>query len=535
MVASSSSGTTFKLDVVKFAKDVMAEVDGVRSYLPVVGDDSQQADNRPTESRVNAFFRLVGLPMVVSITPENNKDQSATEAAQQVLTPGFDQGEAPGGVVRDSKDAKLPDPITGKETALSDLLRTRERTLLELEKAIGTRDRDNRRVSAFYTPLSLKLDEETKDKDDLRVFKRVSPFVVSYSRIYPGQNELSKPFLTDPENGRPPPDSTPIRRPFIETVARIRAITVEGGNQKQQDYLKDTRARVEQLSPAAASLLPTEASLYEAFVINQMLGAVDQLADVWVNLQRRRERITKDINIVLKPKTSSAKASPFGRQGNLATTTTADVTDNSLLGQRRAALNRSVAVSEAVIGLLPTQDIVSRTGDQVKNVMPNALTNPFVAVLRQPLEQQTRMLADVKSQIDARSRQADQLRLELEMMTGEFSGLSMPDVMFTILALFLISKADLFGLLDDRTLDLMSQDSVLETAFKAAGKSSALKAAGNLQKKVKELYDALDAAIKKRLNRGERTSRNSPAVPDETPDSNTDPEDTASNIEKAQK
>ena len=83
MVASSSSGTTFKLDIVRFAKDLMAEVEGVRSYLLNVGDDAQPADNRPTESRVNAFFRLVGLPMIVSITPHNDKDKSATKASMR--------------------------------------------------------------------------------------------------------------------------------------------------------------------------------------------------------------------------------------------------------------------------------------------------------------------------------------------------------------------------------------------------------------------------------------------------------------------
>jgi hypothetical protein len=504
MVASSSSGTIFKLDIAKFARDVMSEVDGVRSYLPAVGDDSQQADNRPTESRVNAFFRLIGLPMVVSISPMDEKDKSATKASQQTLTPGFAMGDEPPGIIEDSGDAKLPDPVTGNETPLSDLLADREEMLLDLERKIGTPEIDQRRVDSFYNPLALALDVGTS--------KRVSPFVVSYRRIYPAQNELSKPFLADPEDGRTPLDSSPIRRPFVETVVRIRVNALEGGNQQQQDYLAGARARMRQLSSTAADALPTEASAYEAFIIDQMLGSINQFADAWVKLQRRRERIATDESIVLKPKTSSAKANPFGKQGNVATTVEFTNTSNTgqpNLGRRIADLNRSIAVDEALISLLPTQDLASLAGDEVKNVMPNALTNPFVAMLRQPIDWQRKKLAEVNTQVDAIAQQADRLRLELEAMTGEFSGLSLPDVAFTILALFLIDKDNLFGLLDQSTKDQMSLDPALDAALKASSPSSTFSAVSSLRDKVVELYDALGEAIAQRIDKSKRTSLSS--------------------------
>lgn len=496
----------------------MSEVDSVRSYLPDVGGDSQQADNRPTESRVNAFFRLIGLPMIVSIAPENDKDKSTTKASQQTLTPGFAMGGEPPGVLGDSKDAKMPDPITGNDTALQTLLQSREKTLLELEREIGTADRDQRRVWAFYTPLSLSLDETDFDEKGLLMFKRISPFIVSYRRIYPAQNELSKPFLANPERGRTPLDSSPIRRPFIETVIRIRISALEGGNQQQQDYLANARVRMQQLSSTAANALPEEASAYESFIIDQMLGSINQFADTWVNLQRRREYITTDTSIILKPKTSSAKANPFGKQGNVATTL--ESTGKSDRGkpnliQRQAILNRSIAVDEALISLLPTQDATSLTGEEVKNVMPNALTNPFVSMLRQPIDWQRKKLAEVSAQIDAITQRADRLRLELEMMTGEFTGLSLPDIVFTILALFLINKNDLIGLLDQDTRTQMSYDPVLKAALEGSSPTATITAANNLRNKVKELYADLNEAIKQRLDKSKRTSRSSSSLPNE--------------------
>jgi hypothetical protein len=402
------------------------------------------------------------------------------------------------------------DPKTKQQRPLQTLLNTREQTLLALEQQIGTSDRDARRVSAFAQPLDLTLDKDGYDgtKNKGRMFKMVSPFVVSYMPIYPAQNELSKPFLADPEAGRPPPDSTPIRRPFIETVIRIRTAALGGGSQKQADYLKAARTQLEKVSSTAAQLLPTEASLYEAFIIDQMLGSLTQLARAWVNIKRRRERISKDQAIMLKPKTFSAKANPFGKQGNFALDL--DFTDTSNLGQRRMNLERSIAVSEAMLSLLPAQDLVSLSGDKVKNVMPNALTNSFVSVLRQPIEAQRKQLTTISSAQDRIAQQADGLRLEQEMMTGEFTGLSIPDVIFTILGLFLVKVEDLIGMVDDNTIDEMKKDSVLEAVIKDITPTEPATAVGFLRDKVVSLYETLNDTINTHMNRDKRSSVSSP-------------------------
>lgn len=518
MVAFSTSGTVSKLDLVKFASDIMSEVEGVRSYTPSFDDETKLADQRPTESRVNAFFRLIGLPMFVSITPPNNKGKTGgNDTAEKMMTPGYSKGGLPVGIIVDSEGTQLRGP-DGQEASAQSLLETRETSLREREQSIGTPDTNLRMESAFYYPMDLVLNEDAVDLNGSKVLKRVSPFAVSYMPVLPGQNELSKPFLADPENGRPPPPTTPIKRPFIETVVRIRTVSLDGGNQDQTDYLTSIRDRVSQLSQQAADLLPEEASSMEAFIIDQMLGAIDQFADRWVMLQARRERLSKDVTIVLRPKTVSAQRSAFGKRGNFASEL--DISDTSETGQRLTALNRGIAVSEAMIGLLPTEDNTSLTGTVVKNVMPNALTNTFVSVLRQPLEQQRKKLDELNASVAALAQQADRLRLEQEMMTGEFTGLSLPDVVFTILGLFLISREDLVAMLDDDTLDQMRLDPVLETVVDTYSGGDPAEAIAHLEDKVLDLYDTLGTAIELRLQRSKRTSKGSvplasaPASPD---------------------
>lgn len=512
MAASSTSGTLTKLDIVKFGKDVLSEVDSIRSYVAAFNDETQQlTDQRPTESRVNAFFRLVGLPMFVSVSPNNEKGKSSGgDSAQKVLTPGYQRGGAINGIVTDSKETQLMGP-DGKQEDAQTLLKTREKKLLEREQKIGTTEMDIRTASAFYDPLGLTLNENKKDGNGSEVFKRVSPFAVSYSQILPARNELSKPFLADPEDGRPPPSSTSIRRPFIETAIRIRLVTLEGGSQAQTDYLATIRTRVALVSTTAANALPQEASLYEAFIIDQMLGALDQFADKWVLLQNKRERLLKNIAIALKPRTTSAKRSSFGKQGNAAVEW--KMKDNTETGKRLAALNRGLAVSEAMIGLLPTEDVTNlTTGTKTQNITPNALTNAFVSVLRQPIEQQKKKIEELKSTIEAETQRADRLRLELEMLTGEFTGLSLPDVVFTILGLFLVERKDLVAMLDSSTLDQMKKDPVLKTAVEEYSGGNAVEAITNLEAKVEDLYKTLDELIELRLNRSGRTGKSSTAL-----------------------
>jgi hypothetical protein len=219
---------------------------------------------------------------------------------------------------------------------------------------------------------------------------------------------------------------------------------------------------------------------------------------------------------------------PFGKQGNAALEW--KMKDNTETGKRLAALNCGVAVSEAMVGLLPTEDITDlTTGTKTQNVTPNALTNAFVSVLRQPVEQQKRKIEELKGKIEAETQQADRLRLELEMMTGEFTGLSLPDVVFTILGLFLVERKDLVAMLDSSTLDQMKKDTVLKTAVEKYSGGNAVDAIANLETKVKDLYTTLDEAIKLRSQRSERTGKSSTALSstkDEDEDSQTSTETT---------
>ena len=525
MTEKSQTRSLAKLDIIKFARNMLSEVDGARAYKLAFDNEAKTKSEQPIESRVNAFFRLIGLPMFVTIEALDKKNKAAKSGAGEfVLTPGYNEGEQIWQTIyniRNSKDAKLKDPATGNELPASTLVDTRrEKVLKERESKIGTETYNKAMIRAMYRVEAPKLYVKRQIFSGYDYVKAVAPFATSYIDVQPHNRELAAPFVPNLKNTEVGGQS--LKKPFIETVARIRLSTSSGADQTQEDYMKALRDDLTAVSKTAFAsddsvstekipqLLPSEASLLESFIISQMLASVDKLAEIWVKTQRKREKIVKGMEIALVPKTESAKQSSFGRQSN--TSLNLQITPESELGRRRVKLQQRVAVSSAIIGLIPTEDALGTTTSAQfsapKNVSSNAMTRPFLSLLRQDLDQEKKKLGEVDRKIQEESRRANQLRLEIEALTGEFTGLSVIDVIFTILALFLIDRKYLIGLLDNRSQDLMNLDKTLKEASTAAGSATAADSVEEVAEKVRTLYVLLGAAIEYIYDKKKRSSIN---------------------------
>lgn len=518
-------------DILLFARQILKEVDNARAYILEVDDENRITSQKPSESRVNAFFRLVGLPMFVTVEPRSQSDKTArNESGEVVLTPGYHEGgQIPTTrfVLRNSEDTMLPlpgaPPGVQLEGSASILLSTRENELLERENKIGTEFFNQAMIRSMYDlmPPSFTASRSYEIGGQRYDYtKRFAPFAVSYMRIFPHSRELARPFVPDVKdievNGQV------LKRPFLETVIRIRLGSARGTNQKQTDYMSGLRDVLGRLSKKASksetgsvqalaqTLLPSEANLLEIFVIGKMLVSVESFAQQWVKIHRRRERIVKSAEIALVPSTESAKQSPLGRQSNTALTL--DVTPQSELGRKRVKLQQRVAAAEAIIGLLPTEDATNATTSArysaPRNVMSNAMTRPFLSILQRDLDAERKQLEKVERQIQDEARRADRLRLDIENMTGEFTGLSMVDAAFTILALFLVERRYAVGLLDRKSRTFMERDSTLREAASeaemASGQATAAESVRELSAKIEELYQLFERAVNYTFDREKR-------------------------------
>lgn len=501
------SGTAIaKFDIISFAKEILREVDSIRSRSMKTESDVIE------ESRLNAFFRLIGLPMFVNIS-KNEGEETEAKTGDRVLSPGFYGNKFDGCTISNNMS------FGSGETLYS-----RENVLAKIESDIGTREMNARMTYAMYYPLNLvpNYPEDNREtaKEGMfevvtgqgrKAFKMLFPLATScpiYGSVWPRENDLAQPFAPKEKSTF---GQTSLRRAFIETVIRMRLITGENsGNSESQ-------AKVDQIFAGIQSLVPEEnlnnltqeykslssGSFFDVFIYNKLFSAIEQLAKQWVNLDRQKYRCLDDGVMVISARTASSQANPFGKRTVMSQ-------DLELVGKTNPKileLQNQIAKEQAILGLLPFDD---ESGLGNKNATPTALTNSFVSLLSYNLEQLEKERRAMDEQTKKSVQQRDGLRLELEVTTGEFTGLSIPDVIAVIIGLFMIDKEKLLALLDEDALNNMKTDTTLKSAYEKYGKSAgtvdaALEAINQLESAVSSVYKLLDTAISATKNKMQRT------------------------------
>jgi len=525
----SNIGAITKFDVISFAKSILSEVGKVRAFANTTDDITQEGFTLSKESRINAFFRLIGLPMFVTV---KKKDKESTtddlKEGNNHITPGYSQ----------SFSRKLSEYVIDNSKDVKTDLEKREMVLLKNEGDSGTDEMNNAMTNAiiFPIPLLANIPQEASGNskqmkaEDIRgiykrdVFKKLKPLMTSYVNggIKPCKNELARPFLRDPEE-QLVDSETMLPKPFIETVIRTRLVSCSGGGSAQQQenkqnfldslqqYLGD-----EDLSSIFTGnwKLFTNSDLLERFIVYRLVDSLTQLAAQWVELQKIQERLYTETTFKVVIKTTSSKQSPFGKRTEI--TADALMAEDSDLGKRLRDLRQKQVKQEALLSLLPTEDVVTNDKNSkiknTKNVALATLVTPFVTLISSSLIQIQKQISDINDEIIKKGREVEGLRLQTEMMTGEFTGLSIVDVVIVIMALFMIDKKDLINLLDSDSVEEMKKDPILETALYDLGIDSpstqdAKTAVSNLEKMVDQLYILLNIEIAKIKDRPSRNEK----------------------------
>jgi uncharacterized protein YneF (UPF0154 family) len=93
------------------------------------------------------------------------------------------------------------------------------------------------------------------------------------------------------------------------------------------------------------------------------------------------------------------------------------------------------------------------------------------------------------------------------MMTGEFLGISICDIVCIIIGLFVVDKKYLVALLDDHVHSDMAADPVLKEVMDTALLTSAGEALSKLEEAVKSVYGALQKEIDVYGDKTKRTKK----------------------------
>jgi hypothetical protein len=512
-----------KFNVIKFAKDMLAEVDQIRAYDLIPDDQTKEGLKIPSESRLNAFFRLVGLPMFVTIEDENKKDGSEKAGNEdstgtRVLSPGFFGGKFSGKRI---KNSEIEIDVEGQSQKINFILNTRESLLSRTENSIGTEEKNDDMTSAFNNALPLVANLSDKNnnvyssaevgsEEFKRVaFKKLLPPVTCYKTILPVRNEIARPFTLE-ENERKVDSQTILKLPFIETVIRIRLLSAaNAGSSEDQSRASDFQSSVEAITDSEniESFNNLKANLLEEFILNKLLAAFYQLAVKWIEIKKKQEVLRKSVDFKVSIKTSSSKASPFGKRIE------ADLDSDSNVARKLKDLKTKLAKEEILLSLLPSDDSLLKTNaktSNTKNTTFAALTNQFTKLINFNAEQLRKAIKKEEEFVKKQVIAIEKLRVEIETITGEFTGLSVPDVLAVIAGLFTMDIDFLVGLLDAEAVDNMKKDKRLRSALESLEINEpeldkTIGAVEDLTEKINNWYAVLKAVIsvsEDRLKRG---------------------------------
>jgi len=509
-------------NVIEFAKKVLAEVDSIRSVAQDTDPETKKQYQYPVESRLNAFFRLIGLPMFVNIELPKGSDgvASGNLSGKRHLTPGY-------------YGSRLSPYIVRNSTSLGELAQKREAMLKEQQEEIGNSKMDEAMVKALRSAMpvtinypSAKTDSDIalavskKNKIDVgkeserEVYKALFPLVTTYMKIQPMKNEVARPFLQLLQD-QMPDSRTVLAKPFIETVARIRMISAT--NADDENELAKINAIEENLTSLGVDTLElwgiiTSGSLntLEGFIVVKLLSSLHQLAKRWVKLRILQELFLSKTDFTIAVKTTSSKTTPFGKRAEPTATLT--IKPESDRGEELQKLQKALLEEEAMLSLLPSEDSIYGTNSRTattKNTALMALTDPFTKLLSYNIEQIKTSIQKVENGIKNDTRGIESLRVELELMTGEFTGLSVPDVIAVITALFIIDEEYLVALLDTETKEEMKKDKRLKAAIEDLGNpdgiEKATEAVNRLQSAVQFVFDSFNALVKQYEDRTKRS------------------------------
>lgn len=513
MLEFSDKSTLTKFDVINFAKNILTEIEKIRAFDKLVDEESIDNFKVPTESRINAFFRLIGLPMFVSITGKQ------TNSGLRHISSGYS-------AKRINSNIQNAEEVNGQP--ITKQLVDRETSLQKMENSIGDAELNKRMALSLIIPIPLipnipdnnQIDGYIGYGENKRiVYKKLFPLIVQYRSILPKSNEIAAPFTTLED--RKINNTTELQIPFIETVIRIRLITAENAititeKQNEDTYLSSLSNYLAEddynkIIKDFAALKTV--NILETFILNKLFISLEQLANKWIEIKKKQHLAAKQDIFDISIKTTSSKRNPLGKRVDVSTNLTLRK-EGSTVGNRLAWLRKREAEEEAFLSLLPTDDIIN--AGKTSNTSLSALINEFSELLGHNLTQIRKEIQREEERIKRNIQLVEQLRLEIDMMTGEFSGLSIPDIVAVIIGLFLIEKKDLISLLDKETITDMKKDNSLKNAIKniSITTENAYTAIQNLEKAVRGVFKVLNIYINaienkenKIMRRGKRQKR----------------------------
>jgi hypothetical protein len=400
-----------RLDIYAWSQHLMKDIEDKRSAVTAL--TQQQATNLgPTnlqfsavkhESRINALYRLIGLPTELdlggsfSLLDENGKVLTTTDTlAKSLVDREYDQ------LQNTFKQFLSANSVSQLNTKLD----SAQADELQL-------------IAGLYDPHVIN----TNRLFPVVQFSQIQSVVEARNRIAPAFASMAERYI----NGATIPPS------FLESVITIRLLPQSGG-----------------------ATINTQGAV-EIAVIQALGYALGELAKQYNRNQSDAEKTLLDGIALIRNKISGINSAAVKQASTDANAR--DATDTAIVPEgdiRRKYTKEQLTLYSAIISLLPLDNDVIPIGQNIDNtpfttrsIKDNALTGSFSEIINANVDAINRALTEDKKVLQKRQLTQDKLTAELGSAIGDIGGISLAEIVMVIAALFVLDENDLVGLIPD--------------------------------------------------------------------------------------
>jgi len=456
------------LDFEKFAVSAIKSIDELRS----TNADPKKLDNNSTkqvESRINAFYRAVGLPAFVT-----NEDIRKSDP-KNLNNGNFHETDPENQQVKD-----FIDDAEGREIAFPEEL-TEQQQLAFLD------DMEETILSSLK-----KFNEGGRTKGGL------FPMVVNGNiRITPNEKRVDGAFFSKQKKH----NGITYRRPLIELIVLLRLRTKgfvkDTDRKKLQESFKDLKdsgffdnggenlLTIEILKKLLETIVDPEG------IVKFIYSTVNKLGIIRKQV-RETFKDSKDARI--------AKEQPLVGESD----------GKGKLEQQKAQKEQLKSEGEALITLLEYDDTIDVnivSGEVLTRNMKDAL---FAPMILETLLSDTNEVDKTIEEEEEKKKKLDRLHKKLyknmDLVLGTYSGISGIDVLAVITALFSIEEQYLLGLLNKESLERLAKLKGTTTA-NLPSHADVFDSINALQSKTEEIFNILNERAEKVIIK-DKTIRN---------------------------
>jgi len=426
------------LDFIEFSTNIIKEVDSIRS---------SGKSGEIQESRINAFYRAIGLPAII------------TDKKVELLK---------------KNTGNLFDKITDK--GIEDQLKNRENLFKENSTL---RQSENNTIPEKLFDFNTSSIKDSIDGNGIRA-KLFPMFVNANVGIFPQNRRIAGAFMSDEQLRE---DKIKYSRPLIETIVTLRVNELGAFNKETQSKIKDYTQ-----------------DEYKQVAIDIQAGIALSLSNIIVDMPYINERIGN-----IRKKTSAQVVPETTPNQN------PKIVENSKnsaeLERQQKEQQQYMAIKEARLSLFSFEDTSGQTLSHTRNLKDAALASNLLNVIFSDSGQISMSAKETNKQKEKAVVELKKVFRDMDSILGTFSGLSGTDALVTIFALFKLDMDSLVKLLNrDARIRLKNQIGI-DYVENSDDSEDVLIAIDSLQVIVRKIIEELAEEIKQPKHRNKKINK----------------------------